>query len=97
MNRRVLDACRRAGYQQIFTSVPRAEISDNVTLVGRVNVYSDTTTEWLQNLLSPGSNVIQRMERHYRFKQAVQSALGDRLYGKLWAILNRADPGAEAN
>lgn len=97
MNRRVLDACRRAGYEQIFTSVPRAEISDNVTLVGRVNVYSDTTTEWLQDLLSPGSNVIQRMERQYRLKQAVQSALGDRLYGKLWAILNRADPGAEAN
>lgn len=94
MNQRVLDACRRAGYEQIFTSVPRSKISEEAALPGRVNLRSDATTAWLQELLRPGSNILERMERRYWLKNAAQRALGDRLYGKIWAILNRANPDA---
>jgi|SRR5580658_4681927 peptidoglycan/xylan/chitin deacetylase (PgdA/CDA1 family) len=94
MNQRVLDAGRRAGYQQIFTSVPRSEASEMVPLLGRINVRSDATTAWLEDLLRPGSNLLQRMERSYRLKQAAQRVLGDRLYEKVWVVLNRASPNA---
>jgi len=90
MNQRVLDACWRAGYEQVFTSVPRSEISETAGLLGRINLLSDTTTTWLEELLRPDSKLLERMERRYRLKQAAQRALGDRIYGKLWAILNRA-------
>lgn len=94
MNQRVLNACRVAGYEQVFTSVPRAEISQTAPLTGRVNLHTDATVAWLEELLRPGSAVLQRMERNYRVKQAAQRALGDRLYEKVWAILNRADSDA---
>jgi peptidoglycan/xylan/chitin deacetylase (PgdA/CDA1 family) len=94
MNDRVLDACRRAGYQQIFTSVPRSEASETASLLGRVNMHSDKSTAWLEALLRPGSDQLQRMERQYRFKQTAQRLLGDRLYANLWSILNRADSEA---
>ena len=94
MNQRVLDACRRAGYQQIFTSIPRSEIAETASLIGRVNVRSDATIAWLENLLRPNSNLLQRMERRYHLKHAAQIALGDRLYEKVWGILNRASHNA---
>lgn len=94
MNQRVLEACRRAGYQQVFTSIPRAETSDSAALPGRINLRTDATAEWLEALLRPGSTLLQRMERTHRLKEAAQRALGDRLYAKLWAILNRASSDA---
>jgi len=94
MNQRVLEACRRAGYVQVFTSIPRAEASGSAALLGRINLRADTTADWLEALLRPGSNVLQRMERAHHLKEAAQRALGDRLYGKLWAILNRAGSDA---
>lgn len=94
MNRRVLDACRQAGYQQVFTSVPRVEPSPSAALLGRINLRSDVTASWLEALLRPGSNLIGRMERKHRVKEAAQRVLGDRLYEKLWAILNHARPDA---
>jgi len=94
MNQRVLEACRRAGYQQVFTSVPRTEASGSAPLLGRVNLHADVTAERLEALLRPGSNLVQRMERIYRLKEASRSALGDRLYAKLWSILNRATSDA---
>lgn len=96
MNQRVLDACWRAGYEQVFTSVPRSEGSETAALLGRINLLSDTTTTWLEELLRPGSKLLERMERHYRLKQAAQRALGDRLYGKLWAVLNRSTDAPSA-
>lgn len=94
MNQHVLDACRSAGYQQIFTSVPRSETSETAELPGRINVRSDAGTAWLEELLRADGNLLNRMERNYRLKQAAQHALGDRLYEKVWAILNRASSNA---
>jgi len=94
MNRRVLEACRRAGYQQVFTSIPRAEISASAALLGRINLRTDATAEWLEAVLRPGSSLLPRMARTHHLKEFAQRALGDGLYGKLWAILNRATSDA---
>jgi peptidoglycan/xylan/chitin deacetylase (PgdA/CDA1 family) len=95
-NRKVLAACEQAGYTQVFTSAPKIEPDSNATTLGRLNIRGDMTLEWIARLLQPGSNVVSSLERQYRRKAAAQSLLGDRLYAKLWAILNRRDSSTDA-
>lgn len=95
-NARVLTACRDYGYEKIFTSIPRAEALPLQEIIGRLNLRSDASAEWLELLLASPTGPIQRMERQYRLKAAAQRLLGDRLYGRLWALLNRAEHGPEA-
>lgn len=92
-NPRVLAACRRAGYTQVFTSVPQSQTSTQAELVGRVNLRSDVTTEWLAKLYASGSDTRRKLEVTYRIKEAAQRTLGDRLYMKLWALLNKPEAG----
>ena len=91
-NRRVLAACREAGYTHVYTSVPRAEREPLGFTVGRLNVRRDISTEWIRNVLQPGSRELSTLERQYRIKAAAKTVLGDRLYEKLWALLNRKEP-----
>ena len=91
-NRRVLAACRQAGYTQIYTSVPRPEQAPPGIMVGRLNVRGDMTLEWIRNVLQPGSRALSNLERQYRIKAAAKRLMGDRLYAKLWALLNRKEP-----
>ena len=94
-NPEVLQACTRAGYAQVYTSVPKAEREPLPSLVGRLNLRSDASAEWLERLLSSHDGTLGKLERQYRLKQAAQRALGDKLYGKIWTLLNRARPMAE--
>jgi hypothetical protein len=91
-NRRVLAACREAGYTQVYTSVPRAEYEPLGFTVGRLNVRGDRSSEWIRSLLQPGSRALSNLERHYRIKAVAKAVVGDRLYDKLWALLNRKEP-----
>ena len=91
---RVLEACRRAGYTQVFTSVPRAEASVAAPLVGRLNLRADVTVSWLESLFHPENGALRRLQRVSRVKEAAQRALGDALYARLWALINRPEPGA---
>ena len=52
--------------------------------------------EWIANLLQPGSGVLSRLGRQYQVKAAAKGLLGDRLYEKLWALLNRMEPDSDA-
>jgi peptidoglycan/xylan/chitin deacetylase (PgdA/CDA1 family) len=90
-NKHVLTACREAGYKQIFTSVPKAEPEPTGLTVGRLNIRGDMSLDWIAKLFQPGSKVLTSLERQYRIKAAAKSLLGDRLYEKLWAILNRQE------
>jgi peptidoglycan/xylan/chitin deacetylase (PgdA/CDA1 family) len=90
-NRRVLSACQEAGYTQIFTSIPRAEAGPTGLTVGRLNVRRDMSLEWIAKLFQPGSNLLSSLERQYRMKAAAKSLLGDRLYEKVLALLNRKE------
>jgi peptidoglycan/xylan/chitin deacetylase (PgdA/CDA1 family) len=91
-NRRVLAACRERGYTQVYTSVPRAEHEPLGFTVGRLNVRRDISLEWIRNVLQPGSRELSSLERQYRIKAVAKTVVGDRLYEKLWALLNRKEP-----
>ena len=94
-NRRVLEACREAGYTQVYTSVPRAEREPLGFTVGRLNVRRDISLEWIRNVLQPGSRELSNLERQYRIKAFAKNVVGDRLYEKLWALLNRKEPDGD--
>jgi hypothetical protein len=90
-NRRILTACQEAGYTQIFTSIPRAEPDPTGPTIGRLNIRGDMSLEWITKLFQPGSNLLSGLERQYQMKAAAKSLLGDRLYEKVWALLNRKE------
>ena len=95
-NRRVLTACEAAGYKMIFTSIPRAESTPLGPLIGRLNIRGDMELEWISNLFQPDSNILSGLERQYRLKTAAKAMLGDRLYERLWARLNRKESETDA-
>ena len=95
-NRQVLAACQEAGYTQIFTSIPRAETDPPGLTVGRLNMRGDMSLEWIAKLFQPGGNLLAGLERQYQMKAAAKSLLGDRLYEKVWAILNRKETDTDA-
>ena len=89
-NRNVLAACREAGYSTVFTSEPKAE-NDSAIRIGRLNIRSTMELAWLEELFRPESPTLRKLGRQYRAKQALQTALGDQLYARLWSLLNRQD------
>jgi peptidoglycan/xylan/chitin deacetylase (PgdA/CDA1 family) len=91
-NQRVLDACREAGYTKVFTSVPKSEPQPTGTTVGRLNIRGDMTLEWIAKLFEPESGVLTNLKRQHNVKATAKTLLGDRLYEKLWALLNRQEP-----
>lgn len=95
-NAAVLRACWNAGYTEVFTSVPRAEpaMRPAHSTVGRLNVRSGMTSAWLEQLLQLESGILAKLERQDRIKSAAKSLLGDRLYARLWALVNRQEPDA---
>jgi hypothetical protein len=69
-------------------------------MVGRLNIRSNMTLEWIGSLLQPGSRVLQGLERQDRIKAMAKKLLGDRLYERLWTVANRKnshrDDGGES-
>ena len=93
-NRRVLAACREAGYTQVYTSEPRAELISSEEIVGRLNIRGDMSLEWLQKLFGTDSKVLQKLGQQYRWKETAKRMLGDSLYAKIWALANRQEKDA---
>jgi peptidoglycan/xylan/chitin deacetylase (PgdA/CDA1 family) len=91
-NRRVLAACEKAGYTQIYTSVPKPETLPLGVTVGRLNILANMQAEWILRLFQPDSAILSKLGRQYRVKATAKTLLGDHLYEKLWAFINRKEP-----
>ena len=94
-NRRVLSACQEAGYTHVYSSIPRAEAAQQGALVGRLNIRGDMRLEWIASLFEPGSRVLSGLGRQYRMKEAAKALLGDRMYAKVWGLMNRREPNTD--
>lgn len=94
-DRRVLRACREAGFTTVFTSKPQScevALATAQPTLGRLNLRSGTTTAWLEQILDPGTGALASQQRSDRMKGLAKSILGDRLYAKAWALANRQEP-----
>ncbi len=94
-NRRVIAACEEAGYTAVYTSVPQAAAVPHGLLVGRLNVRGDVPLDWMARLFLPDGRLLSGLGRQYRMKSYAKAVLGDGLYEKLWARLNRREAGAD--
>jgi peptidoglycan/xylan/chitin deacetylase (PgdA/CDA1 family) len=94
-NREVLEACREAGYTQVFTSDPKAEPDDAAFLVGRLNVRGDLSRDQILAIFQPGGRVLSKLHRSHQIKKFAKMILGDGWYEKLWSILNRQEKDPE--
>jgi peptidoglycan/xylan/chitin deacetylase (PgdA/CDA1 family) len=90
-NRKVLAACKAAGYTRVYTSVPELAGDPSAFTVGRVNILGTMRPEWIAGLFIPGSPTLHKLARMYRTKNAVKAIVGDALYERLWSRLNRSD------
>lgn len=92
-NRRVLEACRQAGYKEVFTSDPTVRVNETcgIRTIGRYNVQQSLTPEALTRLLDPDSGVLRREQWKANVKRIAQRIIGDELYFKLWSTISRAD------
>jgi len=86
-SRRVLAACQESGYTTVYTSEPRLETTFSAFTIGRVNVSSDRSANWIRALLQPRSGELSKLQRQYRIKNAAKVCLGDWAYEKLWATV----------
>lgn len=94
-NRRVIAACAEAGYTEVYTSAPQAEAVPHGLLVGRLNVRGDMSLDWISRLFLPDGKLLNGLGRQYRMKSYAKAMLGDSIYEKLWARLNRREAGAD--
>ena len=89
-DRRVLEACARAGYRRVYLSDPwaRSKAQTGVEVVGRLMVRSATSTHELQKALNARGAGVLAARTRYRVKEAIKSALGHKLYHRLWLALS---------
>lgn len=95
-NRRVLAACEKAGYTQVYTSIPRAEQIPPGPMVGRLNMRGDMSLEWITNVLRPESGVLASLGRQHQMKTTAKRILGDSIYERLWSLVNRREHESNA-
>jgi peptidoglycan/xylan/chitin deacetylase (PgdA/CDA1 family) len=95
-NRRVLKACKDAGYEHVYTSVPQSEPILPGATVGRLNILGDMQTEWIARLFAPDGKLLKELARSNRRKDAVKKLLGDKMYFRLWAMVNRQEQDEDA-
>ena len=90
-NSAVLEGCRSAGYRHVYTSIPRFESVPTGPMVGRLNLLSGMSLDWIAEVLDPASGRLEKLERQYRMKDAAKRALGDRLYHTIWSWVNHGE------
>ena len=86
-NRRVVEACQKAAYAQIYTSDPYSRNIGDVSLTGRISVHNSMDLKYLRDLIANNKLLRLRMRASFATKQFAQRLLGDRWYWKLWRLI----------
>jgi len=85
-NRRVLEACQKAGYGRIYTSDPYSFSIGGVPLLGRTAVHNYMDLVYMRDLITNNKLLLFKMSALFATKQFAKRLLGDRLYWKLWRL-----------
>jgi hypothetical protein len=87
-DRRVIEACARAGYTRVYVSDPwiATEIS-GVKVIGRFMVRRSTTPEELKKILCREKRALWGLKMRSQLRQRVIALVGDGLYHRIWCSL----------
>ncbi len=96
-NRRILQACRQAGYREAYTSDPwpPERLEGGLRLVGRIAATRRMRESDLRRLVERGGRPSLAGRVGHGASRLLQRALGDEVYHRLWLLLRRRAPGAE--
>jgi peptidoglycan/xylan/chitin deacetylase (PgdA/CDA1 family) len=96
-DRRVLEACARAGYRRAYLSDPWARYAANtgVEVVGRLMVRATMTSEQLEGALNARGVTVLLSRARYQTKEQIKRLLGHGLYHRLWLALSGYNKFAE--
>ncbi len=84
-DKRVIEACARAGYRRVFVSEPwiDTEIA-GVQVMGRFMVRRTTTLARFEKMVRRDARALRRMKMRAMVRRRVVSVMGDGLYHRLW-------------
>jgi peptidoglycan/xylan/chitin deacetylase (PgdA/CDA1 family) len=87
-DRRVIEACARAGYKRVYLSDPWifAEMY-GVKLIGRFMVRRSTTLPELKKIIERNRRALWSIKTRSRIRRGIVSLVGDGLYHRLWCAL----------
>ncbi|HZD96086.1 MAG TPA: polysaccharide deacetylase family protein [Candidatus Sulfotelmatobacter sp.] len=87
-DRRVIEACARAGYKRIYVSEPwiATEMS-GVKVLGRFMVRRTTTLAELKKIVQRDGRALWAMKIRSQLRHGVVRLVGDGLYHRLWCRL----------
>jgi peptidoglycan/xylan/chitin deacetylase (PgdA/CDA1 family) len=86
-DRRVVEACQKAGYGRIYTSDPYSFSIDGVPLLGRTTVHNYVDLVYMRDLITSNKLLLFKMCASFATKQFAKRLLGDHLYWKLWSLM----------
>jgi peptidoglycan/xylan/chitin deacetylase (PgdA/CDA1 family) len=87
-NKRVIEACARAGYKRVFVSEPWIdEEMFGVKVIGRFMVRRTTTLAELEKMVRKDARALWRMKMRTALRRRVVGMMGDGLYHRLWCRL----------
>lgn len=87
-DKRVIEACGRAGFKRVFVSEPwiATEIL-GVKVIGRFMVRRTTTLAELKNMVQQDGWALWRLKMRAVLKRRIVNVVGDGLYHRLWCTL----------
>jgi len=83
---RVLRACLKAGYSQVYTSDPWLSpvTREGIAVAGRLTLRNSVDAAQLRRLLVAKGIARARLQVPYRMKQVLKICIGDRMYHRVW-------------
>jgi peptidoglycan/xylan/chitin deacetylase (PgdA/CDA1 family) len=87
-DRRVIEACARAGYRRVYTSDPTAPARLNgIDVLGRFIVRRSTTLAQLRRVLSGHRQELRWLRAKQKCTLLARASVGERAYFMLWDVL----------
>lgn len=95
-NARVLEACRQAGYRNVYTSDPwpLERKKGDLLLIGRIGVTREMRESDLRRLAETGGRPAPADRLWHATKRLARRLVGDKAYHRLWCFLRHRNPEA---
>jgi peptidoglycan/xylan/chitin deacetylase (PgdA/CDA1 family) len=87
-NKRVLEACERAGYDRVYTSDPYSRRVGGLVLIGRTNVRNQMDNRYIYDLIKNKRSLVFKKRASFIVKEVARRLLGDQFYWKCWTHIN---------
>jgi peptidoglycan/xylan/chitin deacetylase (PgdA/CDA1 family) len=87
-NPRVVEACARAGYRQVYTSDPTPHLRmSGIEVLGRFIVRRNTSLSQFRRVLACDRRELRWLRARQRCTLLIRASVGERAYFRLWAAL----------